>query len=113
MQVTIANNNFEFRDVILKKQAHEISKIYNKRGMSELDDMEMMDEVLRIFIVSINGDTDISKFQNVFDNMTLEDYNQLVSEGGKLFDGLKKNENSSTSTKPSSIEAVEVSVKNG
>lgn len=113
MQITIANNQFTFRDVILKRQVHDFSKIYDKREKNALDDMEMMDEILKILILDINGDFDASKFQDVLDNMKLEDYSELVNQGNELMDSVKKNEISSTSTKLSSTADTAGSRKNG
>ena len=113
MQITIANNNFELRDTILKRQAHDLSKVYDKRNRDELDDMEMMDEILKIVILRIDGNGDVSKFQEVFDAMRLEDYNELVLKGNDVMDGLKKTNNSPTSTKPSSTAEADGSPKNG
>jgi hypothetical protein len=113
MQTTIADKSFVFIDEVLKKHVHSLAKVYDRNTRGEIDDIQMSDELLKIVIVTIDWNDNKESFQEIFDNLKFQDYQELVKISNDLVQGEKKSDNSSTSTKRSSTAEAEGSPKNG
>jgi hypothetical protein len=113
MQHNVANKSFLFIDEVLKKHVHSLAKIFDRNSKGEIDDMQMSDELLKVTVVSIDGNENKETFQEVFDNLKFSDYQELVKISNDLVQGEKKSDSSNTSTKRSSTAGAEDSPKNG
>ena len=114
MQTIIANRVFVFIDEVLKKHVHAFARIHNRTiARQEPDDMQISDEMLKIVIVSIDGNEDKETYQEIFDHLKFRDYEELLKHMNELVNFEKKSEISNTSTKPFSDAEADVSPKNG
>lgn len=91
MEFTVGNTKFELKDTILKKEAHAFYKLSKREG---LDEIEMMDEILKIVTVSANGEISPEAIQAAVDLLEMEDYKKLAERANEVIDAfVKKNQN--------------------
>lgn len=103
---------YEIRESVKVRQAQEMAKLSKLYEEKQIDDIDMAVKTICIMVISIN-DTPVNEdwIKDNLDPTELGEISNAVME--KVNEFVKKNQNSNTSTKPSSTEVADSSVKNG
>lgn len=110
MKITLWANTFEIRDTVKMRQAMQIVDI-QEESKSE---METSVKMIAIMLISINWDTDSTKFFDfILDQVDPEEFRILSEKVWAIAKGLssKKKKTSSSNTNPSSEHESETSEK--
>lgn len=103
---------YEIRESVKVRQAQEMAKLSKLYEEKQIDDIDMAVKTICIMVISIN-DTPVNEdwIKDNLDPTELGDISNAVME--KVNEFVKKNQNSNMSTKPSSTEVADSSVKSG
>lgn len=76
----IWENTIQLEDVIKMKHLRKLMPVMKKYDAKEIEEIEMTVEASKIFFLTVNWETNISKFEEIMDEFTLAETTEFAEK---------------------------------